>query len=98
MPMRRVLPARREPDARDEDSWLGWVAVQHDGLRRTRQRSFEFDILRKLEDARVGALCVGPFGHADCAKNQQDMSQAPVHDAPSSLCTKIPTSACRSRS
>src|SRR5262245_41980950 len=36
MPMRRVLPAGRELDARDKHSRLCGVAVQHNGLRRTR--------------------------------------------------------------
>src|ERR1051326_25272 len=56
MPMRRVLPTGRELNARDEQAWLFWVAIQHYGLWRSREGPLELDILRQLENASLRAL------------------------------------------
>src|ERR1700757_193085 len=56
MPMWWILPARREPDARDEHSRFCRVAVQDNCLRRARQRPLELDVLGQLKNACVGAL------------------------------------------
>src|SRR5712691_356216 len=66
MPMRRILPAGRELNARNEQSWLCRVAVQDYALRWARQRTFELNVLWQLEDARVGVLRV------DGSRDQSD--------------------------
>src|SRR5262245_26101241 len=82
MPMRRVLPTGRELDARHEYSRLCGVAIQNNGLRRARLRTFELDTLGELEYACTGFLCVGQCGQSDCAEGQRKKGQSCGHEIP----------------
>src|SRR3954451_5770172 len=56
VPMRRVFPTCGEFYAGHEQNRLCRIAIQDDGLRRARERTFELDILRKLQDPCAGVL------------------------------------------
>jgi hypothetical protein len=49
-------------------------------LRRPRQRTFDLDILWKLEDARAGALRICECGDSDCAESQERISNEFSHN------------------
>src|SRR5262245_28538702 len=46
MPMRRVLRAGWELDARDKQTWLFRITIEHHGLRRSSERPLKLDVLR----------------------------------------------------
>src|SRR5262245_5519106 len=82
MPMGRVLHTGWELDARDEQTWLFRITVQHHGLRRTGERPLELDVLRQLDNAGLRTLGMDETERGHCKTCDGQGCDAQIHLAP----------------